>query len=449
MPEIAPCSRPSEGIVDQPDSLLRLQLQPQKALCTAALRQEFGGVTLFADKSYGPTPMSILNDDLERMSGETLRMKALELQLSSPAIEAARAGTLSLSREFVEVHRALNLIPEGLAKVMRDLESPLSTAVAQVQRFANESMSTAASAARSALEEVAKLQSLPGREFMQQWAKMEALAASDLTKKLSTDLVGSELMKNLINFEASVGGNYLKQLAALESSLGRDFAAKFLEVDDTIARAAQNLSDSFPLIDERIAEALRGFRDLPARPAERAGIGAATEAADTVDASGSTIGTGTDKGKQSALEAWWATLPFNRKVFLLVLLYFVRTATDECIHEFVKDWTGANGPQERQSIYYNITQDFGADAARHLRCVRASTLKVRSEASTAGTVVDSIPRGTPVEVLETSGSWSLIHYKDGKSANIREGWAASSYLSPDIRKAITQRGNADASLNGG
>jgi Bacterial SH3 domain len=46
--------------------------------------------------------------------------------------------------------------------------------------------------------------------------------------------------------------------------------------------------------------------------------------------------------------------------------------------------------------------------------------------------VDSLPRGTSVEVLESQGSWSLIRYRVTHSSDIREGWAASGYLSLEI-----------------
>jgi hypothetical protein len=63
---------------------------------------------------------------------------------------------------------------------------------------------------------------------------------------------------------------------------------------------------------------------------------------------------------------------------------------------------------------------------------RITSGKVRSEASTAGKVIDLLPHGTAVEVLESHGSWSLIRYRVPHSSDIREGWAASGYLSVEL-----------------
>jgi hypothetical protein len=134
----------------------------------------------------------------------------------------------------------------------------------------------------------------------------------------------------------------------------------------------------------------------------------------------------------SAVELWWARQPIQIKVFFWVLLFILHSASEELIHERVKEWTGTHSPQERQVIYNQITQNFGTDTARRLRCIRASSLKVRSEPSATGKVVDSLPHGTAVEVLESQGSWSLVRYRVPHSSDIREGWATSGYLSTEI-----------------
>ncbi len=58
--------------------------------------------------------------------------------------------------------------------------------------------------------------------------------------------------------------------------------------------------------------------------------------------------------------------------------------------------------------------------------VNASSLNVRSSASTSASVVINLPRNSKVTVLKESGSWSQI-----KTASGQTGWVASQYLKAD------------------
>jgi hypothetical protein len=225
------------------------------------------------------------------------------------------------------------------------------------------------------------------------------------------------------------------QLGELAGSAGSPFGnlAKLDLVDSEIIKKLSALEPSD--FNKRMAEALEGlnnFGNLHAGEAGLSGVGQVTEAADKIVASGTVAGAATHEITQSALENWWNALPFDTRLLLLMLRWVIAAAATAAIAKGVEAWISSANPKDRQNIYYEITQNVGADAARHLRCVRASMLKIRSEASSGAAVIDSLPRGTAVEIIESAGSWSLIRYKDVKSSDIREGWAASGYLSLEI-----------------
>jgi len=68
------------------------------------------------------------------------------------------------------------------------------------------------------------------------------------------------------------------------------------------------------------------------------------------------------------------------------------------------------------------TNDSGSTSAKPA-VVNASSLNVRSSASTSASIVTNLPRNAKVTVLKESGSWSQIKTASGKT-----GWVASQYL---------------------
>jgi Bacterial SH3 domain len=321
-----------------------------------------------------PAAMSILNDDLKKID-ESLLMRSL---------------------------------PESpIAKAMRDLE--LSPATKAMQAFESTPMAK-------------MMRSLPELPMTKMLRDIESLP---IAKKMR-DLESSPFAKMLRNIESLPT---TKMLRDLKNPLGT------AAWSGAAADAALNFAGHFPAFDERIAVALERFSNLGVLHAGEAGIsgvGQIEEAADNVVASGSVAGAATHKIAQSALESWWNDLPFDTRILLLVLRWVMAAAATAAIAKGVEAWISSANPQDRQNIYYEITQNVGVDATRYLRCVRASNLKIRNEASSGAAVIDSLPRGTAVEIIESAGAWSLIRYKDIQSAAIREGWAASGYLSMNI-----------------
>jgi N-acetylmuramoyl-L-alanine amidase len=78
------------------------------------------------------------------------------------------------------------------------------------------------------------------------------------------------------------------------------------------------------------------------------------------------------------------------------------------------------------SQYINKTQSNSTSTANSTSksaVVNASSLNVRSSASTSASIVTNLPRNSKVTVLKESGSWSQI-----KTASGQTGWVASQYL---------------------
>ncbi|MEW4263910.1 N-acetylmuramoyl-L-alanine amidase [Priestia megaterium] len=81
------------------------------------------------------------------------------------------------------------------------------------------------------------------------------------------------------------------------------------------------------------------------------------------------------------------------------------------------------------SQYINKTQTTSSSTANSTSksaVVNASSLNVRSSASTSASVVTNLPRNSKVMVVKESGSWSQI-----KTASGQTGWVASQYLKAD------------------
>jgi hypothetical protein len=375
--------------------------------------------------------MSLPDDSLKKLAQDTAPItKAVDLQLSSPVAEAMRAldqtsatmalkgtQTLSVSRDFEEMQRKLQSISESsLMKLAREIESPLLAAVKAQKLWPPPHLAAAV------------MGTLPQPDFLKDLAKVQASLRSDLLKTFS-------VVKPL-------GDEFLERISTIESSAWHDFSARFLESSKGLTniwqsssiKLAQSLAESHWPLEASMAEALRelsAIGDLRGGAATLLGVGTITEASDTVHAYGSVTSGDTVMSDESSLGIWWKAQTFEVRVFL-VILWILQTTVAALIGEGVKAWMNAGDHQERQIIYNQVTQDYGAEAARRLRCVRASALKVRSEASTTGQIIDSLPRGTAVEVLESQGSWSLIRYRVPHSSDIREGWAASGYLSLEI-----------------
>ncbi|MEH6864016.1 N-acetylmuramoyl-L-alanine amidase [Priestia megaterium] len=81
------------------------------------------------------------------------------------------------------------------------------------------------------------------------------------------------------------------------------------------------------------------------------------------------------------------------------------------------------------SQYINKTQTNSTSTANSTSksaVVNASSLNVRSSASTSASIVTNLPRNSKVTVVKVSGSWSQV-----KTASGQTGWVASQYLKAD------------------
>ena len=65
------------------------------------------------------------------------------------------------------------------------------------------------------------------------------------------------------------------------------------------------------------------------------------------------------------------------------------------------------------------------ETARDIRRITAGSLNMRSEPNKYSDLIASLPRGTAVEVSDTSGSWAYVTTTDGTS-----GWLSQNFLAP-------------------
>jgi hypothetical protein len=121
-----------------------------------------------------------------------------------------------------------------------------------------------------------------------------------------------------------------------------------------------------------------------------------------------------------------------KRLLLLFILLILGTAATTVTADQVKKWMLADSPASRQIIHAEIRNEYGDEAAKNFKCVRAGKLRVRAEPEINSRVIELVPLGTPVEILYPSGAWSQIRYYTTSSQAVRIGWAASSYLSHNI-----------------
>lgn len=73
----------------------------------------------------------------------------------------------------------------------------------------------------------------------------------------------------------------------------------------------------------------------------------------------------------------------------------------------------------------SVAADLLPETAKDIRKITAGVLNMRSEPNKYSDLVVSLPRGTPVEVSDTSGSWAYVTTADGTS-----GWLSQNFLTP-------------------
>lgn len=107
-------------------------------------------------------------------------------------------------------------------------------------------------------------------------------------------------------------------------------------------------------------------------------------------------------------------------------LGYLKKGTIITITRLNGDWGYVSSGSSRKgwvALKY-VSSDTPGVSENHI--VTASSLNVRSRASTRGTRLDSLPRGSVVRITQTDGNWGRITYK--KSGETRKGWVALDYL---------------------
>ena len=79
-------------------------------------------------------------------------------------------------------------------------------------------------------------------------------------------------------------------------------------------------------------------------------------------------------------------------------------------------------------------QSYGATLTSQAGVVSVSSggLNIRKTASTGSSVLTTLPKGSYVTLISTSGNWYYVEYADGKY-----GYCHKSYIKPDSGKTAT------------
>jgi hypothetical protein len=350
---------------------------------------------------------------------EALKMAEFRVSPANQFMEKIKAiESLATAKRFSEMQETLGAsLSNKLLEASRSVADQWNASLRQTRAIMRNQMAEIGKSTQAEFAKIAAIQTVFERDAFKNLSAMSAL--------------NKDLFKPLAGLDGALRDSLSERFKQINASLDHSFKA-------SAAQAALTFSQTLPRFDERIAEAMREFQalgDLQAGDSTIAGVGTVTESSDIVSARGEIHGADAGHAEpitRSPIELWWVRLPIELKFFFWALLFIIHSAAEELVHERVKGWTEAHSEAEKQVVYNNVTQNFGEDTARRLRCIRASALKVRQEPALTGSVLDSLPRGTPVEVLESQGSWSRIRYRVPHSSDIREGWAPSGYLSFEI-----------------
>ena len=290
--------------------------------------------------------------------------------------------------------------------------------------------------------------------------------ASDLTKQWSAASVASDINKHLTAMDAThdlfkqiraAGSQFNDQMESVKRSIAQDTvrfreAFKFVAspfpklVDEAIGDSygfrkfveesylqREKLQDFVKGIDLGIpAEALEVLRtradevDDIAKPTASAGLSdkfseeAVTRSVNTAGESAAFLQTP---------EEWYKTLPPQAKWLLWFVFLLLTCRPDNFYFENRDRWLAAHHEVDRKAIQSEVASTSGPENARRLRCTNTRSLNIRSDPERTGKIITTLSRGTPIEVIESRGSWSLIAFRDARTSDTREGWAASGYLS--------------------
>lgn len=409
----------STVICDEIDEMPR-QLRSIEARSNLAVAlRDLESPVVKAAREFALSQSSITEAVRTAVHSQAAKMSELRASVASDFVSKFAAVDLTgIAKQFSVMQAALGTsVTSKLLEASRSLADQWSATLKEPQRLMQDRMAEIGKLIRTELRPITTLQTSLDRGLFKELAAISS--------------INKNIFEKFSAIDATIGSGLSQRFEEMSGLLGNSFTA-------SAAQAALAFSQTLPQFDERIAEAMREFKalgNLQAGNSTIAGAGTVVESPVIVSARGERHAADAPHAepiKRPPIELWWERLPIELKFFFLVILFILKSMSEEIIHEHVKDWTGAHSRQDKQVVYDHVTQNSGEETARRLRCIRASMLRVRQEASASGNTLDSLPRGTPVEVLESQGGWSRIRYRVPNSSSIREGWAASGYLSFEI-----------------
>lgn len=116
------------------------------------------------------------------------------------------------------------------------------------------------------------------------------------------------------------------------------------------------------------------------------------------------------------------------KIFITYFLAILANLTTPIYADWWEQYSHLEPRVAKKEIVRDAEELFTAEQLLGYRFVYATLLHVRAEGVMSGEVIDALPMGKTVKVVERRKSWSLIEYEDPESEEVLQGWVFSRYL---------------------
>ena len=115
-------------------------------------------------------------------------------------------------------------------------------------------------------------------------------------------------------------------------------------------------------------------------------------------------------------------------LILPYLLAIVANLTTPIYEEWWKEYSGLDPRVAKKEIVREADETYRPEDLRGYRFVYATSLHVRESGSKKADIIDDLPLGKTVKVIDKSKHWSFIEYQDSDTGELKQGWVFSRYL---------------------
>lgn len=128
--------------------------------------------------------------------------------------------------------------------------------------------------------------------------------------------------------------------------------------------------------------------------------------------------------------------PLARILVLILLPYVIAIFADLTTPVYENWWQNLSGKTKQESakgIREEALTSYDSEQLSEHRFVLASRLRVRASGSSESEIIDELPLGKVVKILEREKSWVFVEYYDDDEGALRQGWVFGRYLAKFIK----------------